>query len=234
MEVIQQALDTLSALRYLEVGVSDGVCFSRVSVPTKVGVDPITPTPLVTAEIRRPGASYFALTSDQFFHSEAPRALQDGVDVVFIDGLHTFDQAYRDCVNALRYLAPEGLLLVHDCLPISEAEARVAASYDEALLLNGPNWKSDWTGDVWKAIVTLRARHPDLDTRVLDCDHGVAVAYRGPNQAALSLSDEQIHAMTYADLAADPARLLGLCRPHYLLVALKQLAARRAAMAAHD
>ncbi len=101
-----------------------------------------------------------------------------------------------------------------------------AASSEEAAILNGTDWDRLWTGDVWKAIVTLRARHPDLVTQVLDCDHGLGVIYRGTNQADLSLTDEQISAMTYADLARDATRLLGIRRPRYLLSALKQLVGR--------
>jgi len=233
IELIQRAVHRLSAVRYLEIGVSDGDCFTRVSVATKIGVDPIAPAPLVTSEIKKPGTSYYRLTSDQFFQLEAPRVLREKVDVVFVDGLHTFDQAYRDCVSAVTYLAPDGILLVHDCLPTSEAEARVAASYEEVRALSGPDWNLDWTGDTWKAIVKLRASHSDLETRVLNCDHGVAVVYRGPNQSNLSLNPEQIGSMTYADLARDKKRLLGVCPPRHLFGVLERLAGRRESRAGH-
>ena len=67
MEVIQRSIDTLRANRYLEVGVSDGKCFCSLSVPKKIGVDPIPPEPAVILETQKPGVKYFALTSDEFF-----------------------------------------------------------------------------------------------------------------------------------------------------------------------
>ena len=55
--------------------------------------DPVPAAPLVIAEQTKPGVRYFALTSDQFFEKVAPEVLAGGVDVVFIDGLHTYQQA---------------------------------------------------------------------------------------------------------------------------------------------
>ncbi len=78
MEAIQCAIDALAAQRYLEIGVSSGVCFSAVVVPEKIGVDPVPAAPLVDSEIRKPGAKYFPMTSDDFFAQVAPQALSNG------------------------------------------------------------------------------------------------------------------------------------------------------------
>jgi hypothetical protein len=67
MHLIQHAIDTLSAGTYLEIGVEEGHTFSVVGVARKIGVDPIAPRPNVEAALRRPGAQYFATTSDEFF-----------------------------------------------------------------------------------------------------------------------------------------------------------------------
>lgn len=227
-EVITSAVNALAAKCYLEIGVDVGVSFAAVSAVRKVGVDPVAAQPLVVEELRKPGASYFPMTSDEFFREAAPQALHGGVDVAFVDGLHTADQAYRDCLNVLSYLAPGGVILVHDCLPNSEAEARVARDYAHAGELNGPGWSGDWTGDVWKAIVMLRARHTDLETFVLHSDFGVGVITRAPNRAPLKLTADEINAMTYADLIRDRRRLLGLRAPHEFFRTLDRLRAERA------
>jgi hypothetical protein len=101
MQLIQHAIDTLSAGTYLELGVDQRQTFSVVRVGRKIGVDPIAPCPNVEAELKRPGAQYFATTSDECFERHAAEQLPLGVDVVFIDGLHTYDQTYRDVRNAL-------------------------------------------------------------------------------------------------------------------------------------
>ena len=175
------------------------------------------------SETQKPGVKYFALTSDEFFKTVAPQVLADGVDVVFIDGLHTFEQAYRDCMNSLQYLNPGGVILLHDCLPSSEAEAVPALSYEEAWKINGPTWNGFWVGDVWKAILVLRSQHADLQTCVLHCDHGIGWSITARNDSGLSLSRAQIAAMAYIDLARDTKRLLGLRKPVHLLAVLNRL-----------
>jgi hypothetical protein len=216
VQLIQHAVNRLRARRYLEIGVADGQCFCAVQVAAKVGVDPVPPEPAVVRELGRPGVSYHALTSDDFFAQAAPTVLADGVDVVFIDGLHTDGQAYRDCVNALRYLAPGGLILMHDNLPISAAEACPAPSYDEAWRMNGQDWSGFWTGDGWKAILRVRALHDDARACVLDCDHGVGLVWAAPARREVALSSEQIDAMNYEDLAADAQRLLDVRLPIHI------------------
>jgi hypothetical protein len=181
-------------------------------------VDPIAPAPLVVEELRKPGVRYFESTSDAFFELAAPEALAEGVDVVFIDGLHTYAQAYRDTIHALEYLTPGGIVLLHDCLPANENEATEATSGDEVraiLEAKGVEWDGAWTGDVWKAIVALR-RHAELETDVLNCDCGVGVVRRGTNDEPLRISDAEIEAMQFGDLAANARQLLGLRTPAYL------------------
>lgn len=228
LDVIQHAINALGAVRYLEIGVAEGWCFCGVRVAERIGVDPIPPAPAVVAQLQAPGSTYAARTSDDFFALDAPRLLSHGVDVVFIDGLHTYDQSYRDCLNALRYLNPGGVIFMHDCLPVSEAEARVAPSYDEAARLNGPDWNGLWTGDGWKAIVALRSLHEDVDACVLNCDHGLGMVTRRPGRRALSYSAAQIEALAYQDLTRDPARLLGLRMPGHLFATVAALRAERA------
>ncbi len=221
-DVIQRCIEALGARTYLEIGVSDGRCFAAVQAPTRIGVDPIAPAPLVVAELGKPGVVYVSRTSDSFFETEAPRLLPDGVEVVFIDGLHTWAQAYRDCVNSLEYLNPDGVILLHDCLPRNEGQAMVASSPQEAATLaeaQGVPFDWAWTGDVWKAIVALR-QHPDLSTCVLDCDRGVGVVRRGANEGGPRLSEADIARLRFADLKANPVELLGLRKPYHLVKAL--------------
>lgn len=227
VELIQRAVNRLHAVRYLEIGVADGACFCAVRVAEKVGVDPIAPEPAVARALSEPGVSYHAMTSDEFFARAAPAALAGGVDVVFIDGLHTDGQAYRDCVNALRYLSPGGVIFMHDNLPVSAAEACPAPTYAEAERLNGPGWNGLWTGDGWKAIVRVRALHRDARACVLDCDHGVGVVWAAPGGREVALSSGEIDALGYRDLVADSQRLLGVRAPVHLDDILAQCLERR-------
>jgi hypothetical protein len=100
-------------------------------------------------------------TSDEFFDRSPFRG--DRFDVVFLDGLHTFRQTYRDLVNALR-LCPEGIILMDDVVPLDEISA--IPDYDAAVEahrrvgLSRP--QSIWHGDVFRVILSLHSYHPEL------------------------------------------------------------------------
>ena len=218
-QLVQHAIDTLAARTYLEIGVDEGESFCAIEVPMKIGVDPVSAKPAVARALTEPGTSYFQVTSDEFFEKHAAAALPDGVDVVFVDGLHTYGQTDRDITNALRHLRPGGVILVHDCLPASAEEACPAPTYEEARRMNGPSWNGLWTGDGWKAIVAARAGlSGNARACVLNCDHGVGLVWRegGAPPERLSLTREDIAKLDYASLMASTQILLGLCRPSRL------------------
>lgn len=145
-----------------------------------------------------------------------------GVDVCFVDGLHTYEQSLRDVLNALRYLRPDGVIVVHDCNPPSAIIACPAANIDE-LIRKGPSgWTGAWSGDVWKAIVHVRSLHPELDAFVLDCDTGVGVITRRQARTPLSYGLDEIRALNYTALEVDRSRLLDLRPPEYFATFLKQ------------
>lgn len=209
IEVIRRTLAAVGGRRYLEIGVKDGACFRAVEAETKVAVDPhfAFRVPLVgrsrTVLGRSSGELYFATTSDAFFARHGSRLAP--FDVVFVDGLHTAEQAHRDVVNALETLRLGGVVLVHDCNPQSAAAA--APSLAEAARAEGFN--GDWNGDVYRAIVRLRTRD-DLDVSVLDTDQGVALISRGQPRDPLALTSDELEHLGYAELDRDRARLLGL------------------------
>lgn len=92
----------------------------------------------------------------------------DCIDTVLIDGLHHADQVLRDVDHALEILEPDGLIVVHDCNPQSEAAQQVPR----------PAGKMRWNGDVWKAIVVLRATRPDLQVVTMNTDEGLGLICR--------------------------------------------------------
>ncbi|HXV01633.1 MAG TPA: class I SAM-dependent methyltransferase, partial [Caulobacteraceae bacterium] len=111
----------------------------------KVGVDPAQ------------GGTH-RMTSDAFFAGNEER-----FDVVFIDGLHTYDQARRDVVNALAVVRSGGWIAVHDMFPRDWIEEHVPQIST-----------SRWTGDPWKVAFEL-AVSPDVDFRLIAIDHGIGI-----------------------------------------------------------
>ena len=221
IDVIREALEVLSGRRYLEIGVREGVSFDSVAAETKVAVDPeFGFRPPFRSRVRklfraRSGAFYYRMTSDRFFAVAARRFAP--FDVVFVDGLHTYEQSYTDVLNALAVLATPGVVLVHDCNPASEAAA--APTLEEAS--RTPGWVGEWNGEVFKTIVRLRT-HTDLRVCVIDCDHGVGVVAEGAPETPLRLSPDEIERLEYRDLASRRASLLDL-RPESAIGAVLQM-----------
>ena len=89
-------------------------------------------------------------------------------DMIYVDGEHTFEQAYRDLVNSINHLSKWGVVLLDDTVPKdsiaaipSEAESKIAS-----LRVHGTD---TWThqGDVWKLILQVNEFHKDLTVRTV-------------------------------------------------------------------
>ena len=162
-EIIQTFINKISAKKYLEIGMGPGINFHAIECDYKVCVDP-TPTEPVT----------YTLTSDDFFKQN-----NETFDVIFIDGLHWFEQVYRDIVNSLNVLSDGGIIICHDMNPHSEIIQRYPQAIPE----------SEWTGDCWKAWVKLKSERTDLDMCVVDTDYGCGIITRG-SQNLIKIEEE--------------------------------------------
>jgi len=147
--IIEKCLESTHHRSYLEIGCDQDDVFSRVEVQTKVGVDPIS------------GGTH-RMTSDEFFSAN-----QDRFDVIYIDGLHHYDQATRDIANALDCLTDQGFIVIHDMLPDHEAQTRVPRP---------DHWGGSWTGDVWRCGFDLMKRR-DLRFAICTIDCGCGILF---------------------------------------------------------
>ena len=134
VSVIQKLISVKKARVYLEIGVASGDCFLKVAAPTKIAVDPEFTIPfrrklrhhakrlrLAFNSRSRMNEYYYKMRSDDFFAKTHSSLLKEGVDVAFVDGLHTHEQSLRDVKNCLKFLNPGGFIVVHDCNPSSRA-----------------------------------------------------------------------------------------------------------------
>jgi len=219
----QTIMDTISGETYLEIGVNTGVSFIPIKATRKWGVDPSYHL------TRRRRMKYrlwsllgikeerlFRVTSDEFFVKNHEMLSRRGVDVCLVDGLHTYDQALRDVLNTLRYLKPNGVIVLHDCNPTSELTARPASGIEDLMSQEVSGWDGSWSGDVWKAIVHLRALKNDLEVFVLDCDTGIGVVRRGRSESLLPYTEDDIRSMDYGLLSRNRGKLLGLQPSEYV------------------
>ena len=220
IKAVQRALGQRTNPVYLEIGVSRGQAFQRISADVKIAVDPafnLTDRTRELADAQARVTHYFEMTSDAFFENETALLAQHPIDVALIDGLHTFEQVVRDVEYTVDHLSDDGVIFLHDCNPPFELAGRRAESWDDFMAQQSGLLKIGvWNGDVWKAIVALRSTRPDLIVGVLKCDQGVGFVRKGTPDSMLSYTPAQIDALTYADLKADRERLLNLKSPRYL------------------
>ena len=156
-DLIDYLIKKNNYLNYLEIGCDDDQLFSKVKIKNKIGVDPVS-----GGNVRK--------NSDDFFFEN-----KDKFDLVFIDGLHIYEQVKKDIINSLKCLNENGIILVHDCMPNSLSKQAV------------PRYKMKWNGDVWKAIVDLRQRE-DLDIFTCEIDQGIGIITKRKNSSMLKLN----------------------------------------------
>ncbi|MBI9078848.1 MAG: class I SAM-dependent methyltransferase [Pseudodesulfovibrio sp.] len=160
IELINAICAHIRATDYLEIGIREGEVLSQVQVPGRTGVDP----PPLLDRLKPPlsnglvGVRVYPCESDPFF-----RQNQEQFDVIFVDGLHLYEQSIKDVLNALNCLRPGGYVVAHDLLPSSEAEgARKIKT-------------GAWNGDVWKIMHDLHHNYADIHSFVVDSDFGLGV-----------------------------------------------------------
>lgn len=160
-ELLNRLIDQHGYCSYLEIGVhNNSHNFDYIRTYAKVGVDP-DPKAKPT----------HVMTSDEFFdHNKSL------FDLIFIDGLHQHDQVYKDVLNALDCLTPDGTIVCHDCLPLT-FEAQDPEAWNEKGV---PGFI--WNGDCWRAIVRLRQEHPEICMLIMNSDHGLGVIRKGEQE----------------------------------------------------
>jgi hypothetical protein len=149
--------------------------------------------------------SYYKTTSDAFFAEKAAdKFRRAALDICLVDGMHTYKYALRDVENALQYLSDDGVIIMHDCNPQT---AEAGCSFED---WQARGYLGEWNGDVWKVILHLRSMRNDINTFVLDCDHGLGIITKGKQEKPLSFTPAQIEKLTYNEMAARREELLNL------------------------
>lgn len=166
---------------YLEIGVAAGKTLRLASAETHViGIDP---APVLEFECPN-HIQIYPISSDAFFEQVAPTMLPTlpRVSLAFIDGLHLFEQALRDFINVEACCSPDGVIAIHDTLPVAEVPALRSRS------------SKYWCGDVWKIAPCLECYRPDLNVTTLPCFPSGLTVVTGlnPGNTALLRSFDQV------------------------------------------
>jgi len=207
---------------YLEIGVARGTTLFQIQCENKIAVDPkfmFNRFQKLIWNYKNPtnkNNKYFSSTSDDFFHNQSAFLNSlNGIDVIFVDGLHTYRNALQDVLNSLKYIKDDGFIIMHDCFPPHKAAAMPTKTYPTIEQRKVEGWTGAWCGDVWKSIVYLKKHYDSvLDISVLNTDFGLGVITL-KDQITQSLlihedSFNSIDKMTYDEMINDPESLLNL------------------------
>jgi len=168
LEIIQNIIISKNYKKYLEIGCDKDQIFSNILIDFKIGVDPIQ-----GGNVRK--------TSDDFFKNNL-----DKFDIIFIDGLHEYEQVNKDINNSLKALNDGGIILLHDCMPKSYFHQAV------------PRSRMSWNGDVWKNIVEARA-NPEIDTYTCFADEGIGIIFNRLNRNKLIINKKNFKKLKFRD-----------------------------------
>ena len=167
-EIIQKIIDKKKYENYLEIGCDKDSNFSKIKVKNKIGVDPLS-------------GGNLKMTSNDFFKNN-----EIFFDCIFIDGLHIYEQVRKDILNSIKFLNPNGIIILHDCMPLKIWNQIVPKMYGH------------WNGDVWKAIVEARTMK-DIDTYTCKADHGLGMIFKRKNKNLLSLDITNFKKLKFKD-----------------------------------
>lgn len=166
-DIINYLIKKNNFKNYLEIGVWKGENIELIDCEHKDGVDPGVEG-IVHSSVNYP------ITSDAFF--ELINGHDIKYDLIFIDGLHHFQQVYSDILNSLNHLSDNGYIVLHDCNPVNY-EAQIV-----------PRATKVWNGDVWKAFVKFKWQYRGFDCEVVDTDMGVGIIKNSKDQRSTPMT----------------------------------------------
>lgn len=155
LDLINLAIRKSNAKKYLEIGCDKNKIFRNIHVSHKVGVDPAR------------GGTH-RMTSDEFFKQNTEK-----FDVIFIDGLHYYEQVKKDFENSFKCLNDNGFIILHDMMPTTP---------DEAVVPIPKIMPYTWVGDVWRLAFDLSGNENIIFKLVL-IDNGCGIAWKGQQNA---------------------------------------------------
>jgi len=158
---------------YLEIGCYKNETFSKIKCKLKIGVDPV-----IGGNIKK--------TSDDFFKTNIRY-----FDIIFIDGLHLHEQVTRDINNSIKFLNEKGIIVLHDCNPLTKEFQ-----------------KEYYSGDVWKSICLCRT-DKNKDILTINVDSGIGLIKKRKNKNILSLNKKYKN-LNYKDLVQNRKKFLNL------------------------
>ncbi len=159
--------------RYLEIGVSKGITFNAVKIENKVAVDPqfkLNQKKYATAQV-----VFLEVSSDDFFRSYAHKF--ELFDLIYLDGLHTFEQSFRDFCATIAYGHSKTIWLIDDTCPGSYAQAQSSLKRCREIQNFSGEKSGAWMGDVFKVVAAIHDFFPQYSFATFP-EHGQTVVWK--------------------------------------------------------
>lgn len=154
-DIINYLIKKNNYTSYLEVGTEKGENIEKIKCKQIDSIDPEKKYTHLTYEMNSDDAFEKIMKENKTY------------DIIFIDGLHLEYQVDKDIENSLQVLNPNGIIIVHDCLP----PAKEYASDPRTREIN-------WNGTVYKSIINLRYDKDDLFICTINTDWGCGLIKR--------------------------------------------------------
>lgn len=197
-------IDSISALnnadRYLEIGVNKGETFLNVQARFKDGVDP--DFQFDTMAFATPGIRFFTQTSDQFWISGEPGLY----DIIFIDGMHTFEQTLRDFIASIRHSHRRTVWIIDDTLPSDVFSSLRDKEHSFRERRQHGLGGLPWHGDVYKVVLMFHDFFPGFSYRtIIGSGNPQTIVWQAPRKAFQPKlnSLEAISRLTYFDIQSN-------------------------------
>lgn len=200
-DVNQALLDRFTEPSYLEIGVDQGVTFDALKAARKVAVDPRFAFDVATARANPANAAceYHEMTSDDYFLQV--RQPEDLFDLIFVDGLHTFDQTLKDLLNATAATKPDGIIIVDDVIPNTYAASLPDLDLSRRFWSATNNPDGSWMGDVFRLVFFVRSYMPFFRYATVAENHGQMIMWHANSPSPGSiLPVEQISRLQFPEV----------------------------------
>jgi hypothetical protein len=175
-----------SKTNYLEIGIAHGYTIEAVEASKKIGIDPF----LKCKVGKRKDITLYEETSEKYFN----KLTNEKFDVIFIDGSHTFREAYFDLINSINSLKDEGFILMDDTVPEDKFSALSDHELCNSLRKRSEIDRETWSGDVYKVILALNKYHKNLVVKtIISPQHPQSVIFKlKPSQVEQKISEDQL------------------------------------------
>lgn len=202
---------------YLEIGVNKGVTFNQIMIDKKVAVDPKFKFSYVAQQSEC--TKFYEITSDEFFRAGTAEVF----DFIYLDGLHTFEQTFRDFCATLGMAQKKTIWLIDDTVPSNIFAADRSQQRCNRLRRAAGGKGGAWMGDVFKAVYAIHDFFPQFNYATFNNGHGQTVVWREtrtdfkPHWNCLSA----ITNLTYLDFLDTKEAMMNLATPREIMARVK-------------